>query len=107
MSRTLPPPSADDADRLAKLPTQEVLLFLLRLLGDLARRLDEVQQTVKGNTKEFLTVEETADLAGRSAYTVRRWITEQRLTAKRVAYTGQRGRLLIPRSEVIRLIAGG
>jgi excisionase family DNA binding protein len=52
-------------------------------------------------------VEEVARLVGRSAYTVRRWIAEHRINASRIADTGPRGRLLIPREEVGKLISEG
>ena len=46
-------------------------------------------------------------MTGRSCYTVRRWITEKKLTAIRLRDGGPRGKLLIPRSEIERLIAAG
>ena len=57
--------------------------------------------------KTTYTVDEIAQLTGRSCYTIRRWITEGRLNAIRIAEGGPRGRLLIPRSELDRLINAG
>ena len=58
-------------------------------------------------TKDHLTVDEFADDVGRSAYTVRRWVAEGRVRAIRVRDGGPRGRLLIPRGELDRVIDAG
>lgn len=70
----------------------------------LASRLDEIRELITGHTKENHTVAEAAEMTGRSAYTVRRWITEGKLKASRVIDTGERGRLLIHRDELRRVI---
>jgi excisionase family DNA binding protein len=80
---------------------------LAEALGKILSKLDEIQEVLAGARKSHLTVEEVARLVGRSAYTVRRWISEHRINANRVADTGPRGRLLIAREEVARLIAEG
>lgn len=86
----------DDAARL--------LLILLRQILDTVTRLDgrlAVEQ------KAFFTVAEFASLVGRSSYTVRRWIAEQRLNGMRVADSGPKGRWLIARQELDRVIESG
>lgn len=69
--------------------------------------LNEIRATLVGQHKDFHTVEEIADLTGRSEYTVRRWISEGRITATRVHGTGPRGRLLIAHAELSKLVAAG
>jgi len=85
------------------------------LVGErVAARLQALENQVKGlsailakQRKEHFTVEEVAELTGRSSYTVRRWITEKKLRAIRLRDGGPRGRLLIPRTELDQLIAAG
>jgi len=76
-------------------------------LDALDHKVEEVLALVSGTTKSLYTVEEVARLTGRSPYTVRRWISEQRISATRIADTGPRGRLLIARAELQRLIELG
>ncbi|MEI7687898.1 MAG: helix-turn-helix domain-containing protein, partial [Planctomycetota bacterium] len=56
---------------------------------------------------EHFVVEEVAELTGRSAYTIRRWISEKKLQAIRLRDGGPRGKLLIARAELERLIGDG
>ena len=69
--------------------------------------LNELRQLFIGKRKDNYVVEEIATLTGRSEYTVRRWISEGRLKAIRVSEGGPRGRLLVPRAELERLISAG
>ena len=69
--------------------------------------LDEIKDCLAGRTKSHLTVAELARQVGRSEYTVRRWITEGRITATRVAGTGPKGRLLIAREQLNKLVMAG
>jgi excisionase family DNA binding protein len=67
----------------------------------------ELRELLAGRSKPLLTIEEVAELTGRTSYTVRRWVKEGRLTATRVSGTGPRGRLLVAREQVQRLVAAG
>ena len=73
----------------------------------LIEALDQLHSMLSTHRKTTYTVDEIAQLTGRSCYTIRRWITEGRLNAIRIAEGGPRGRLLIPRSELDRLINAG
>lgn len=87
--------------------TEQLIAYLQANVDKLGSRLEEIYDLVAGRSKEHLTVAEVAEMTGRSAYTVRRWISDGRLTASRVSNTGKRGRLLIHRDELRRLISGG
>ncbi len=83
-------------------------------LIDIASQLREVRDAIRAlgerlnsNAKPFLTVEEFAQLTGRAPYTVRNWIKERRIKATRVSGTGPRGRLLVARSELDRVLEAG
>jgi len=76
-------------------------------LRELRQVVDELRAQLAGTAKSHFTVEEIARMTGRAAYTVRTWIKQGALRAERVAGTGPRGRLLIPRDEMRRLIAVG
>jgi excisionase family DNA binding protein len=80
---------------------------LLSELQQIHAALDELREYVTGTVKSHLTVDECARTVGRSCYTVRDWIRRGRLRAERVTGTGPRGRLLIPREELRKLIAQG
>jgi len=76
-------------------------------LDSLGRQLSRVEELLGAQKKPLLTIDEVADLTGRSAYTVRRWVAEGRLHATRVSGTGPRGRLLVDRRELDRLVHAG
>jgi excisionase family DNA binding protein len=88
-------------DGLPDEPTQVQLLH--RVLAELG----ELRAIIQGTRKDYYTVDELARLTGRTAYTVRRWITEGRLQAIRVEGTGPRGRLLVPGSQLGQLLPQG
>lgn len=92
---------------LSGVSASELLTLLLTVLSRLCDGIDSLQQQLAGVRKEWMTVEEVAQATCRSAFTVRRWISEGRLKATRVAGTGPKGRLLIPREQLASLIADG
>jgi len=80
---------------------------LAAVLTDMRFTLEEIRATLAKKSKDFYTVEEIANFAGRSMYTIRRWISEGRITATRVQGTGPRGRLLIAHEQIGKLIQAG
>jgi hypothetical protein len=96
------PECATSAERLS-----EKLDAVLAALASIDRRVDGLHQLLSGCTKSHYTVAELATMTGRSSYTVRRWVSKRRLSAKRVEGSGPRGRLLIARSEIERMLAAG
>lgn len=85
----------------------ELLTQVAAMIERVDRKIDGVVERLAGATKDFYTVDEVAELTGRAAYTVRSWIGDGRIRAERVSGTGPRGRLLIPRAELKKLIASG
>ncbi len=79
----------------------------LQLLPVILDQLSEVRQILAGRLKSHLTVEEAAAEVGRAPYTVRTWIRDGRLSAVRVSGSGPRGRLLIAREDLRKLIETG
>src|SRR5262245_45221120 len=104
-----PPPSLDQVLRELSLLKGElaVVALTVRCLPLLESRLRGLDERLGRRTKSHLTVEEVAEATGRVAYTIRRWIKEGRIKAQRIQDGGPKGRLLIPRGEIERLIAGG
>jgi excisionase family DNA binding protein len=88
-------------------PSQVSLEEVLNFLRELKSGLDEVRATLQARSKPLYTVEEVAELTGRTPYTIRRWIAEKRIKATRISGTGPKGRLLVPREELDTLIAAG
>lgn len=78
-----------------------VLDILHRLSGD----VQDIKEKLDGTQKSHYVVDEVARMTGRAPYTVRTWIRSGRIRAERVAGTGPKGRLLIPREELAKLIA--
>ena len=85
----------------------ETLTAVVATLQQLRDAVAKMQEQIAGVAKSHYTVEEIARMTGRSPYTIRRWITEKRILAERVSGTGPRGRLLVPRGEISRLIRSG
>ena len=80
---------------------------ILAGLNGLRAEVRQIQEQLNGHRKDFLTVAEFGELVGRASYTVRRWVKEDKLRAIRVTGSGPRGRLLIPRGELAKLVDAG
>jgi excisionase family DNA binding protein len=76
-------------------------------LDELLMDMAEIRECLFGARKDYYTVNEVAEYAGRAEYTVRSWVKAGLIRAERIAGTGPKGRLLIPRSELAKLIASG
>ena len=85
--------------------SESQLSYIVETLMSLKSAVDEIRERIKGNTKDFLTVEEVAEVTGRAPYTVRNWIREGKIRAIRIDGSGPRGRLLIPREELKKLVS--
>jgi excisionase family DNA binding protein len=77
------------------------------VLEQILSGLRDIRALLSAARKEYYTAEEIAQLTGRTPYTVRRWVKQGRIAATRVSGTGPRGRLLIAREQVQRLIEEG
>jgi hypothetical protein len=86
---------------------QDRLDEIVARLGDLQESMKEINEKLAGTMKNFFTVEEFGNHTGRAPYTVRSYIKAGLIKAERIAGTGPKGRLLIPRSELAKLIALG
>ena len=87
--------------------TVREILNRLDRLSAIEQRLAAIEEQLRGTRKDYLSIRELADLFGRSEYTIRRWIKVNKLQALRVEGTGPRGRLLVHRAEVDKLIGLG
>jgi hypothetical protein len=83
-------------------------------LTDIVARLDRLQSCVSelmtqiaGATKDYYTVEEFASRTGRAPYTVRHWRKLGLIVAERIQGSGPKGRLLIPRGELEKIVKSG
>jgi hypothetical protein len=88
-------------------PVDPTVADVLTMLRDLDAKVEDLRSLLAQRRKENYTIEEFAQFAGRSPYTARRWVSEGKIEAIRVQGTGPRGRLLIPRRELDRLIRLG
>ena len=67
----------------------------------------ELRNDLTSKRKQFYSVDEVAELLGRSSFTVRRWLKEGRIEARRIEGTGPRGKLLIAATELPKLVRDG
>jgi excisionase family DNA binding protein len=89
-----------------KIDSMEAMISELReKLPLMEDKIEKVRELFGRRRKEHYLVEEIAELTGRSAYTIRRWVGEGKLNAIRLRDGGPRGKLLVPRSELDRLVA--
>lgn len=79
---------------------------LVHALNKLRSEVHGIRELLIPQVRRYVTVEEAGAIVGRAPFTVRTWIRQGRLKGIRVAGTGRRGRLLISRAELERLIAG-
>lgn len=106
----------DQSNRPSPLPLLLTKVEALEtMVGDLCARrvplleslLHDLRGLLGSRRKEHYVVEEVAALTGRTPYTVRRWIAQRKLRAIRIRDGGPRGRLLISRNELERLVGAG
>jgi excisionase family DNA binding protein len=101
-----PPLEAQVAGKLEALASM-VEQIIRHSLPALDHKLEALRELLAARRKEHYVVEEVAELTGRSPYTIRRWVSEGKLQAIRLRDGGPRGKLLVPRSELERLVASG
>lgn len=76
-------------------------------LSEISKRLAHISSDLAGQIKPLLTVSEVADLTDRCEDTVRRWIRNGCLPAHKALGTGPRGRWLVKREDLDRVLEGG
>jgi hypothetical protein len=84
-------------------PLQEIL----NVLANILIVLQQILELLAGRTKSHYTVDEIAAMTGRAPYTVRQWAKKGLMEVTRVQGVGPRGRLLVPASELTRLVQAG
>ena len=95
------------ADTVLNSLAAETVVQLLLQIPTILAAVGEIRHILAGRQKPLLTIEEFGALTGRAPYTVRRWVKERRIRAIRVSGTGPKGRLLIPREELEKLVTSG
>ena len=89
-------------------PYGPLLVEIRAAVGELRDRLEsglaDLRDRVESRTKAHFRVEEIAALTARAPYTVGTGIKEGRSAAIRIPGTGPKGRRLVPRQELEKLI---
>ena len=80
---------------------------LAPVLEQILDGLRDIRELLAGQRKELYTIEEVAEMTARTPCTVRRWAKEGRIEVTRVSGTGPRGRLLVARDQLQRLVSTG
>jgi excisionase family DNA binding protein len=88
-------------------PTSDHTAALLAMIPRILWSVERLQQQMSLRQKDFYTIDEVAALVRRAPFTVRAWVKDGRIAATRVTGTGPRGRLLVPRAELDKLIKAG
>lgn len=96
-----------DPDQGLGVPPLENTATLLAMIPRILWSVERLQQQMSPPQKDFHTIEEVAALVRRTPYTIRSWVKDGRISATRVTGTGPRGRLLVPRAELSKLIKAG
>jgi excisionase family DNA binding protein len=96
---------AGPTDDLSSLIPQ--VLVVLPMIPMILAVANDIRSRLSGLRKSHLTIEEVAAATGRAPYTVRAWCKQGRIRAIRVADSGPKGRLLVPREELEKLLATG
>src|SRR5688500_6769151 len=107
MTTTRDRPTASAAGEAPLTEELSALRAELREIRSLKADLAEVLGELRGRSKSHYSVAEVARLVDRSEYRVREWIREGLLAAVRVEGTRPRGRMLVPREELRRLVRSG
>ena len=107
MMHTMPCASANADAQGVHAVNSEFMSRVLVELSAIKAGIEELRERERNKYKLHYTVEEVAERVCRSSYTVRRWIKEKMIHAERVHGTGPKGRLLIPREEIEKLISLG
>jgi excisionase family DNA binding protein len=106
MNSGIDPPESISSEQLVPLVRE-----IRSAIDDLRQRLDsamtDLRCQIDGKVKSHYTVEEIAELTGRSQYTVRIWIKRGLIHAFRIPGSGPKGRLLVPREELQKLVDRG
>jgi excisionase family DNA binding protein len=74
------------------------------LLADVRDLLARFRDAVGGAAQPLYSINDVARYTGRTTEAVRRWVSDGHLKACRVAGTGGRGKLMIHRDELLRLL---
>jgi excisionase family DNA binding protein len=80
---------------------------LLESIDALHATIQKMDRRLDDQSTQYYTVTEFAKLVKRSDYTVRRWIKLKKINAFKVKGSGPKGRWLIPRDQLARVLDSG